>query len=86
MPKGRQAADPEKKKKDFDDFKDSEEYKNLLFIYSHRKGLTDGEPHELKELANGTDDIVDDWEKILASVFKLVELFKVPGRKAKGKF
>ena len=86
MPPRRQAADPEKKKKDFDDFKESEEYKNLLYIFNKRKGLDEGDPHELKDLANGTDDITHDWEKILASIFKLVELFKVPGRKAKGKF
>lgn len=85
MPPRRQAADPEKKKKDFDDFKESEEYKSLLYIFNKRKGLDEHGNHELKEFANGTDDILDDWEGILTRIFKLVEAFKVPGRKAKGK-
>ena len=32
-----------------------------------------------------SDDIRDEWQEILDAVFKLVELFKIPGRKAKGK-
>jgi len=31
----------------------------------------------------GLEDIVDDWEKPLSAFFKLTELLKVPGRKAK---
>ena len=43
------------------------------------------EGHELKELHPGSDDILDDWEKILQNLFKLTENLKVPGRKAKCK-
>ena len=43
------------------------------------------EGHELKEMHPGMEDITDDWEKPLAQLFKLTELLKVPGRKAKCK-
>ena len=43
------------------------------------------EGHELKEMHPGMEDIIDDWEKPLAQLFKLTELLKVPGRKAKCK-
>ena len=41
--------------------------------------------HELKDLHNGSDDILADWSEVLNSLFKLVEGFKVPGRKSKCK-
>ena len=77
----RAAADPEKKQRDFDDFLASEEYKHLQYLFKMRKDST----HELKELHNGTDDILHDWQEILNALFKLVEGFKVPGRKSKCK-
>mmetsp|Transcript_46190 Transcript_46190/g.61151 ORF Transcript_46190/g.61151 Transcript_46190/m.61151 type:complete len:529 (+) Transcript_46190:35-1621(+) len=73
------AADPEKKKRDFEEFYGSEEYKHLQFLFKMRKQSE----HELKDLHNGSDDILGEWTDILAAVFKLVEGFKVPGRKSK---
>ena len=34
-------------------------------------------------MERGTEDITDDWSDVLNAVFKLVEGWKVPGRKAK---
>ena len=81
MPPRRAAADPEKKKNDFDAFKESEEWKCIQYIYSKRKE----EGHELQKMAVETDDILDDWSEIPNKINKLVELLKVPGRRGKGK-
>ena len=77
----RAGQDPEKKQRDYDDFLASDEYKHLQFLFKMRKQSD----HELKELHNGSDDILGDWTEILNSLFKLVEGFKVPGRKSKCK-
>ena len=79
MPRGRPAADPEKKLKDYNDFIEGEEYKHVQYINKYKKD----ENHELGRMERGTEDIVDDWQEILNSVFKLVEGFRVPGRKSK---
>ena len=81
MPPRRPGQDPEKKQRDYDDFLGSEEYKHLQYLFKMRKQSD----HELKELHNGSDDILADWSEILNSLFKLVEGFKVPGRKSKCK-
>ena len=80
-PRAARGRDPEKLQKDYDDFCASEEYKYLQYIFRMRKQSD----HELKGLNNGTEDILGEWQEILNSVFKLVEGFKVPGRKAKCK-
>ena len=81
-PRGRAAADPEKKARDFEDFMNGEEYKHIKYVYEMRKN----EEHELKAFETGTLDVVGEWQKILDSIFKLVEGFKVPGRRAKCKY
>jgi len=73
------AADPDKKLRDHEEFLQSEEYKNCQYIFKCRKD----EGHELHKLNQGSDDILDEWTEVLAAVFKLVEGFKVPGRKSK---
>ena len=60
---------------------ESEEHKRCDAIFKARKETH----HELKEMHPGTDDITSDWEKVLNDLFKLVEVLKVPGRKAKCK-
>jgi len=62
---------------------DSEEHKLWTAIHEVRKGVK-GE-HELKGMEKGTEDIVDDWQPILSNLHKIVEILKVPGRKAKCK-
>lgn len=73
------AADPERKLKDYNDFLESEEYKHLMHIQKNRKN----EEHELCKLEMGMEDIIGDWSDTLNAIFKLVEGFKVPGRKSK---
>ena len=43
------------------------------------------EGHELKDMGPGSEDITQDWAPILNALHKLVEVTKVPGRKAKCK-
>lgn len=52
-------------------------------LYDFRKNTEN--KHELKDLHPGSHDITDEWKPVLESLFKLVELLKVPGRKAKCK-
>lgn len=80
-PRGRGAQSEEAKKAAYDYWMASEEHSLCQKLYNTRKN----EPHELKELHPGSDDILDDWQPVLANLFKLVETLKVPGRKSKCK-
>ena len=60
---------------------ESEEHKLCNILFKQRK---EGD-HELTKLGAGTEDIVDDWQAILTNMYNLVEVLKVPGRKAKCK-
>ena len=71
----------DRKQANYEAFQNSEENTKLALIYKYKMDKS----HELADLGNGTDDIIDDWQMILDAVFKLVEVLKVPGRKAKGK-
>ena len=79
-PKGRGQSE-EVKAANFEAYQGSEEHKLCSYIFKMRTS----EGHELKDLHPGSDDILDDWEKVLASIFKLTEVLKIPGRKAKCK-
>ena len=78
--RGGAAADPDRKDREFRDFKASNEYQLINNIFTERS-----KPGEVKELNNGTDDITGRWDKVLNSLFGLVEGFKVPGRRSKCK-
>jgi len=80
-PRGGRGMTEEQKQANFNAHLETEEHKICAHIFKVRK--TEG--HELNRLNNGTDDIVDDWQPLLDKIFKLTELFKVPGRKAKSK-
>lgn len=61
-PRGGRGQSEEVKAANFNAYvNDSEEHKMCTYLYKMR--TTEG--HELKELHPGSDDIVDDWEKIL---------------------
>jgi hypothetical protein len=47
--------------------------------------IRDKEEGEVKNLDNALIDIVDDWQPMLDHLFKIGDVFKVPGRKAKCK-
>lgn len=80
-PRGGRGMTEEQKAANFEAHQATEEHKICTSLYKIRK--TEG--HEFNKIQNGTDDIVDDWQGILDKIFKLTELFKVPGRKAKSK-
>ena len=80
-PRGGRGQTDEAKKASFDNYYQSEEHTLCEAIFKIRKDAN----HELKGMENGTDDIVDDWAPVLNKIFKLVEILKVPGRKAKRK-
>ena len=80
-PRGGRGQTDEAKKASFDNYYQSEEHALCEALFKIRKDPN----HELKAMENGTDDIVDDWAPVLNKIFKLVEILKVPGRKAKRK-
>ena len=80
-PRGGRGLTEDQKNENFNNFKAGEEYAQCEIIFKAR--TTEG--HELKEMHPGTDDIIGDWVPVLNALFKLVEVMKVPGRKAKCK-
>lgn len=80
-PRGGRGQSEEVKAANFEAFQNSEEHKLCSLLFKMR--TTEG--HELKELHPGSDDILDDWEKPLTALFRLTEILKIPGRKAKCK-
>lgn len=81
-PRGGRGQSEEVKAANFEAFQTSEEHKLLKYLHETRvQGA-----HELKDMHPGSDDILDDWDKVLSSLFKVTELLKIPGRKAKCKF
>jgi hypothetical protein len=82
MPARARGAENEQKKiENFNTFKTSEENTQCEILQKYRKV----EAHELKDFEDGFDDILDEWSPVLNAIFKLVEVLKVPGRKAKCK-
>lgn len=77
----RKAVDPAEKQKQFDQWKETDEYKSILKWQETRAK----EP-EVDKMDNAYIDITADWQPILDDLFAMVEKFKVPGRKAKCKF
>ena len=80
-PRGGRGQTEDQKIAALEAFKTSEENTLCEMIFKAR--TTEGT--ELKEMHPGTDDVTDDWQPILNSLHKLVEGFKVPGRRAKCK-
>ena len=82
-PRGGRGMTEEQKAANFNNHLETEEHKICTQLYKIRKNEASG--HELNRLTNAWDDITDDWQPVLDKIFKLTELFKVPGRKAKSK-
>ena len=80
-PRGGRGQTEEAKKANYDAFMESDEHKLCEAIIKARR--TEG--HELCKFQQGQEDITDDWQPVLNNIFKLVEVLKVPGRKAKCK-
>lgn len=80
-PRGGRGQSEEVKTANFETYQNSDEHKICTLL--NKMWMTDG--HELKDMHPGTDDILDDWEIPLSKLFKLTEILKVPGRKAKCK-
>ena len=79
MPK--KGLSPEEKEKQFNQWKESEEYKAIVQFLETKEKYD-----YVKELENGYADIWNDWQPTLDDLFAVVEKLKVPGRKAKCKF
>jgi len=79
-PKGRGQSE-EVKAANFEAYMNSDEHKLCQSIHK----LRSEEGHELNAMHPGSDDITGDWEKPLNEIFKLTEILKIPGRKAKCK-
>ena len=80
-PRGGRGQTEEAKKANFDAFVEGEENKCCEAIVK----VINTEGTELNKFDRGNDDITDDWQPTLNHLFKLVEVLKVPGRKAKCK-
>lgn len=59
---------------------ESDAHKYCEWFFKLRKAE---EKNELQSLNNGSDDIIEDWSKILDTIFKLGDVLKVPGRRTK---
>ena len=64
-PRGGRGQTEEVKKANFDNYMESEEHKFCTLLFKARK---EGD-HELVKLGAGTDDIIDDWQPILTSLY-----------------
>ena len=80
-PRGGRGQSEEVKQANFEAYQNSEEHKLCSLLFKMK--TTEG--HEMKDMHPGLEDITDDWEKPLNALFRLTELLKVPGRKAKCK-
>ena len=80
-PRGGRGQSEEVKTANFETYQNSDEHKICTLL--NKMWTTDG--HELKDMHPGSDDILDDWDIPLSKLFKLTEILKVPGRKAKCK-
>jgi hypothetical protein len=73
MPKKKQTE--EQKKAAYDNWTNSEEYLKIMSFQTARTTIV---PIEM-----GTSDISDKWDIYLKELFELMQVLKVPGRKAK---
>ena len=80
-PRGRGAQNEDSKKAAFAEFETSDAFKICETLYKLRKN----DETELGKLEKGTEDIIEEWGKILEMVHKLGESLKIAGRKAKSK-
>lgn len=75
MPKKKQTE--EQKMAAFQNWQNSDEYAKIIAFASARSTIV---PIEM-----GTRDISDNWDTFLKELFELMQVLKVPGRKAKCK-
>jgi hypothetical protein len=73
MPKKKQT--PEQQKEAYENWRQSPEWLQIDSFIDKRNGI---KPIEL-----ASKDINDHWESYLEELFKVVQIMKVPGRKAK---
>ena len=73
MPKKKQTE--EQKMNAYNNWQNSDEYSKIISFSNSRGTIV---PIEM-----GTKDISDKWDTFLKELFELVQILKVPGRKAK---
>jgi hypothetical protein len=69
----------EEKQEDFDKWQSTEEYMALTKLQGIMQKMT-------KQLELSDIDIWSDMQPFLDQLFEIVQIMKVPGKKAKGKF
>ena len=74
-------VNPEEKAAQFAEWKAGPEIKILEKFWAE----LDRAQGEVKACDNAFVDIVDDWQPVLNILFEICDVYKVPGRKAKGK-